>query len=433
VKKVTGARKKTVASKNVRTAVNTPEHSRVESPSLKERCVSFLLSVRHHWFSEYRRVFADPAVLLLFFGVMLFYPVVYPIPFFHQHVRELPVAAVDYDQSSMSRQLLRMADQSETIHITLRTLSFDEAKEKFFRNEVRGIIVIPKDFSKNILKGVRSSVAVYTDASYFLIYRQVYTGITQAVGTMSAGIEVRKLLAKGNAVKQAMALRDPVPVESVPLYNENGAYGSYLVPAVLILILQQTLLLGIGMLGGSLREKNALHFIIADHEKVKFVTPVLLGKALAYFSMYIIHVVYFFAVLFKVYSYPQHANILMILLFFTPFLFSIIFLALALSTIFRSRESSMLLLLCSSIPFIMFSGISWPTVSIPVWLRTFALLIPSTKGIDGFIKLNMMGASFSDVLKNWGILWILTVLYFFFAAFMFRIIIRLKNRDEFIV
>jgi ABC-2 type transport system permease protein len=325
-----------------------------------------------------------------------------------------------------------MADQSETIHITLRTLSFDDAKEKFYRNEVRGIIVIPKDFSKNILKGVRSSVAVYTDASYFLIYRQVYTGVAQAVGTFSAGIEVKKLLARGNNMKQAMALRDPVPVVTVPLYNTNGAYGSYMVPAVLILILQQTLLIGIGLLGGSLREKKAIHFIIPDHEKVRFVTPVLLGKSLAYFSMYVLHVVYFFGVLFKLYSYPQQANIFIILLFFVPFLFSIIFLALALSTIFRSRESSILLLLCTSIPFMLLSGVSWPAVSIPSWLRTVSLIVPSTMGIDGFIKLNMMGASFYDVIRNWGALWLLTILYFLFAVCMFRRILRLRKRDEFV-
>jgi ABC-2 type transport system permease protein len=426
--------KKAATDKKIPAAADPRETgNRNEALSRKERLIRFVLLIGTHWFAEYRRIFADPAVLLLFFGVMILYPAVYPIPFYHQIVRELPVAAVDYDQTSMSRQLLRMADQSETIHITHRTLSFADAKEKFYRNEVRGIIVIPKDFSKNILKGVRASVVVYTDASYFLIYRQVYTGVAQAVGTLSAGIEVKKLLAKGNARSQAIALRDPVPVETVPLYNTNGAYGSYLVPAVLILILQQTLLIGIGLLGGSLREKNALHFIIPDHEKVRFVTPVILGKSLAYFSMYVIHIVYFFGVLFKIYSYPQHANIFVILLFFVPFLFSIIFLALALSTIFRSRESSLMLLLCTSIPFMLFSGMSWPAVSIPSWLRQLSLLIPSTMGIDGFIKLNMMGASFSEVLKNWGILWILTILFFMFAVVMFRRVLRIKKKDGFVV
>ncbi len=56
---------------------------------------------------------------------------------------------------------------------------------------------------------------------------------------------------------QALAARDPLPVVDRPLYNPAEGYASYIVPSILVLILQQTLLIGIGLLGGTAREQGA--------------------------------------------------------------------------------------------------------------------------------------------------------------------------------
>lgn len=373
---------------------------------------------------EVKRIFSDSGALVFFFVVQLVYPIIYPVPFYHQLVRELPVGIVDFDNSNFSRQLIRMIDASEAIHVTERSQSLNDAKQKFYHNDIRGFVIIPKDFSKSVYKSERTAIAVYTDASYFLIHRQVLTGITQAVQTLSAGIELKSLWAKGISAPLAKSIRDPIPVESVPLYNYNGAYGSYLVPVVLIVILQQTLLIGIGMLGGTARERKQIHFLVTETKRRRSIMPVILGKAVPFFALYIVHVFYFFEILFRVYGYPQNTSFVAILVYFMPFLLSVIFLSFILSTFFRSRESSILFLLATSIPIALLSGFSWPTSSMPHWIQNISLLIPTTSGISGFIKLNMMGAGFRDVLSNWAILWFLTILYFFCAVFAFNRVLR---------
>jgi ABC-2 type transport system permease protein len=396
---------------------------------MKQKIKSFCIAVKSIWLSEYKRLFSDKGVLLFFVGVQLMYPIIYPIPLHNQHVRELPVAVVDQDNSMMSRQLLRMIDATENMRIAERAQTLDETIQDFYKGTINGMIVIPKDFEKSIIKGERTAVAVYSDARYFMIYRQVYSGVVQAAGVLSAGIEVKKLMAKGIPAAQALNLRDPVPVESVPMYNANGGYGSYLIPAVLIIILQQTLLIGIGMLGGTSRERKALHYLIPDAHKTKSILPVIAGKTLCYLSFYIIHVVYFFGVLFKVYSYPQLASIITIVIYLIPFLLAVIFLALTLSTFFRSRESSVMFLLCTSIPFVLFSGFSWPIDSMPLYLKVIAYCIPTTKGIEGFMRLNMMGAPFSAVFKSWMFLWGLAAVYFVCAALSFRRMLHIRKKE----
>ena len=45
-------------------------------------------------------------------------------------------------------------------------------------------------------------------------------------------------------------------VDAEPIFNTTGGYGNAILPGVLILILQQTLLLGIGLSAGTAREKQ---------------------------------------------------------------------------------------------------------------------------------------------------------------------------------
>lgn len=367
------------------------------------------------WGREYRNIFLDSGVLLIFFGAILVYPLVYPIPYSPEVLRDVPVAVVDMDHSQLSRKFIRMMDAHELLRIASFHTSLTEARDQFFRGSVNGIVVIPGDFTKNILRKEQAVVAAYCDASYFLLYRQVLTGVLYTTGTLSAGVEVKRMMAKGFTRGQAMAARDPVPLLSYPLFNPSGGYASYVVPPVLMLILQQTLLIGIGMLGGTVREKKGRHFLIPEEQSTGVVS-LLLGKSAAYLSLYIVHAVYFFVFLFRIYRFPQRGEPLELLLFILPFLTSVIFLGLTLTALFRNREISMMALLFTSIPVLFLAGFSWPPESIPEWLRILSFMLPSTAGIDGFLKLSIMGATLPEVGFQWILLWGLTGLYFTVAC-----------------
>lgn len=367
------------------------------------------------WKQEYKNIFTDAGVMLIFFGAIIIYPIFYPIPYSDEVLKDVPIAVVDLNHSQLSRKLIRMIDANEFVNVSEESASMAEAKEHFYSGEVNGVVLIPADFSQKILLGEQAEVIAYTDASYFLFYRQTLTGILQSTATMSAGIEIQRMTAKGVTTEQAMAARDPLPLISNPLFNRSGGYATFVVPAVLILILQQTLLIGIGMLGGTAREKNSNHFLVAGINS-KSGIRIILGKTGAYFSLYLIHAIYYFGILFRYYDFPQRADLWQLILFNVPFLLSVIFIGIAISSLFRNREISMMILLFTSIPMIFLSGFSWPPEAIPSWLRIISFTLPSTAGIDGFLKLNIIGASFSDVISNWMLLWALVITYFLLAV-----------------
>jgi ABC-2 type transport system permease protein len=373
------------------------------------------------WFREYRQIFGDAGAILIFFGAILIYPFFYPIPYEREVLRKVPIAVVDMDHSRMSRDLARRLDAHELLRVVARPASVEEARDLFYSDGVNGFVVIPKDFFKNISRGKQATIAAYCDASYFLLYRQVLTGVIYSAGTLSAGIEVRRAMAKGTPFRGALKARDPIPLLAIPLFNPGSGYATYVVPPVLLIVLQQTLLIGIGMMRGTARSRKGRR--PAPSVEGNTISSVL-GKTLAYLTIYLFHAVYIIVILFRIYRFPQRGFFPEIMLFLLPFLLSVIFLGFTIAAFFKERETSMVALLCTSIPAVFLVGISWPAEAIPGWLRTLSFLIPSTLGVDGFLRMNCMGASLRDVATQWGALWGLSLLYFAGALLVSRMTAR---------
>jgi ABC-2 type transport system permease protein len=183
---------------------------------------------------------------------------------------------------------------------------------------------------------------------------------------------------------------------------------------VLVLILQQTLLVGIGLVGGTVREEKRSG--AADGRAPRGTgLAALLGKALAYYSLYLVHSLVYFGIVYRLFGFPQRADALTLFRFVTPFLLSVIFLGLAMRTLFRSREMALQVLLFSSLPALFLSGFAWPVEALPRWLATFSKALPSTSGIPGVLRLTQMGASLPDVREEWLVLWALCWVYFVVA------------------
>lgn len=368
---------------------------------------------------EYRSVFTDAGGMLLFFGAIIVYPFFYPLPYLHEVLEKVPVAVVDLDHTSLSRTLVRMLDAGEYVSVASRPASLSEAEQELLSRKVSGIVVISNDFERRVLRGKRASVSLYTDGSYFLAYRQVMTGATQTIRTLSAGIEIRRLEARGCSLSQAEAAYAPLRALSYPLFNPAGGYATYVVMVVFIVLLQQTLLMGIGMLAGTRRER---------HPGSPPLTPLplsgtircILGKGTAYLSIYLVHAVYLFFLMPRIYALPARGNPIHLFVFLLPFFLATIFLGIAVSHLFRSRETAILAWAFVSIPAVFLSGFSWPLEAIPSWLRGISLLLPSTAGIQGFVKIEQMGATLAQAGSEWGVLWILSLLYFLLACLCVR-------------
>jgi ABC-2 type transport system permease protein len=363
------------------------------------------------WVDEYKNIFKDSGVIMLFMVAVFAYPLIYSFAYNNELVKEVPVIVVDQNRSNLSRKLISMLDATFEVKVQEVTTNFQDGITSFEKSKTHGVIVIPKDFENNILNFQTATVSVYADAAYMIIYKQIVVASTYTVGTLSAGVEILRRTAKGSQLERSFIDRDPLPIETFALYNPKGGYATYLMPAVLLLILQQTLLLGIGLIGGTLKEKGINNYLIKIGSKFWGAMAIAVGKSMAYFSIYAINVLYTLVVIFRIFRIPQRGDYYDIFVFITPFIFAVIFMGITISTFFKKREHALMVLVFTSIPFIFLSGFSWPVESMPQWQVLLSYIIPSTHAIKGLVAITQKGSLFADVFQYWIYIWGVLIFY----------------------
>lgn len=359
--------------------------------------------------AEARAVFTDLGAVLILVAAVFFYPLVYPVPYRGEVLQDLPIAVVDLERSAMSRQLARMIDAHQLVDVSAHLADRAEAERAVLAGTIAGYIVVPEHFERDLLRGDPVTLPAYLDASYVLAYRQALTGVLEAAGTLSAGVELRRAQARGATAAVAAAQREPFHVATRPLFNATESYATYIVPGVLVLILQQTLLVGMGLVAGTRRER-AMAADLPDGTRGGPVARVA-GRVTFYVALYGLYSVVYFGVLFAAYGLGRGSDAGQLALFVLPYLLAAACLGDALGHLFDRRETAMYALVWTSLPAVFLSGFAWPLEAAPRWLRAVAQLLPSTAGIDGVLRLTQLGASFAEVASQARTLWILTAGY----------------------
>lgn len=374
--------------------------------------------------TEYGHIFKDSGVILILIFAILIYATVYSLAYRNEVLRDIPVGVVDRSMTPASRQLIRTFDATPNVDVTYTPESMEEAERLFYERKIYGVVYIPEEYERNLLRGIPAIVGVYVDASYFLMYRQVFSDVVSGLTGTGAEVGFSRLLANGINAPQAEALVDPVEFELKNLYNPYLGYGTFLMPAILIVIVQQTLLIGIGMIGGTWREFGVYRRLIIPGEKRLSTLPIVLAKATAYMSIYAVTMLYIFTLHYKMFHFPMNGAFGDVVSFLVPYVLACIFLGIAISTLFRYRENSILFMLWSSIPLLLVSGASVPKEAIPGWLYNLGKIFPSSSGVNGFVRIQTMGADLADVRPEVTTLWILCFVYLILACIGIRIVLN---------
>jgi len=341
------------------------------------------------WRDSLWALLRDKGALLLLCGAPLLYGFFYPWFYSPQVVQRVPVAVVVADNSSLARQMLRFAQASPRIAVQLVTGDEAEARQALLRGDVMGYALIPQDLKRDVLRSSHVVVPVYANGAYPLVSKQVQYGFAEAFGTVSAGIEIKRLTAKGQSALQAADSRAPVNLQAVALFNPTEGYGSFVVAAVAILILQQTLLMGGALVVGTWREQGLAH-ASARHWLARLLALCVPGWLAGLF---------YFGWIFIWQDYPHGGNPAGALLLLAVFVPAVAGCAALLGWWIANRERALQVVLFTSLPLAFLAGFTWPVEALPEPLQWLRWLSPSTAGIKASLQLNQLGAPVQAALQ----------------------------------
>lgn len=367
--------------------------------------MGFMKNFAKAFASEFRIAVHDQGILVFLILLPLAYPVLYSLIYNPEFARDVAVVVVDNDRTSLSRELVRNLDACQEVKVIGYAADLSEAKRAMDSRDCFAIIEIPKGFQRKVGRSETANAVFYSDMSLLIRYKGVLTAATNVALEMGSELQAKKI---DEVVPLAATLSsgDPMPVESHFLGNIQGGFDSFLMPGVLILILQQATVLAVGMAGGARREKG----LYCEGNGMSLPTW-LLGRATCFVVLFMVPTIYICHYVPLMFSFPMEGNTLEIFAFIMPLLLSSVMMGYCLQGLVTERESVFIIWVITSIMFLFLSGLTWPRYAMsPVW-KALADCVPATFGVLGFIKMNSNGSTLSQVGPCYTALWIQTVIY----------------------
>lgn len=376
--------------------------------------MNWIKSLFRVWRRETRLVFTDVGVKLFFFALPIAYPVVYTLIYNPEIVKKIDTVVVDNSRSAESRELVRELGATQGIHVVGYAANMEEARRAWMEKKCYGIIEIPSDYGRRIGRGEQAVASFYSDMSLLLRYRQYLFALTDVQMNETMQITSRRLADGGLLTSSIKGL--PVNTQANFLGDVSQGFASFIMPGLVVLILQQSMLLGITMIAGTSRDRRRRNGGSDPLEYRAGTLATVLGKSLCYLMVYLPLSYYILEIIPYMFSLPHVGRFIDLMPMVFMILLATTFLGQTLQVFVRERESSLLVIVFTSVVFLFLSGLTWPRYAFSKFWYMVSELVPSTWGMEGIVRINSNGATLSDVSHYYWGLWALTGIYFVTAV-----------------
>lgn len=371
---------------------------------------------------EFKLVKSDVGLIIFFLFLPIAYPIIYSLIYNPELVREVPMVVVDHDRTPLSREMVRSLNATQETYIIGYASDLNEARRAMNDHKVYGILEIPEGFERKVGRQEQADAIMYCDMTLLLRYRGFLVAATNVMQELGSEITLERI-DQIAPLAGTIATGDPMPVKNISMGNIENGFDSFIMPGVLILILQQSIVLAVGMAGGAKRENPALIGYNPVNEK-RSVWMTMFGQMACYLSILTVPILFLIHYVPLIFSFPMAGNNIEILAFIVPVILASCALGFIFQGIVRERESVFVLWVATSVIFLFLSGLTWPRYAMSkVWLW-IGDLVPATWGVEGFIRMNSNGASLSQVSNEYIALWIMTGVYLIIAYCVQRWVVR---------
>lgn len=375
--------------------------------------------------TEFKTIAGSFAIVLVLMGGIFMYGLLYNYMYAPDLVRNVPVVVVDNSKTALSREYIRLLNATPQVDVIATGEDNVQAKELMKMDEAAGILYLPYDFSDRVSRGDESVFIMYETTSAFLYYLAMQEASASSMLALNDRFRPEMLVFLPSEDAAQLASVQPINVVGTALYNYTEGYGTYLIPAVLIVIMFQTLLMVIGMVSGDERQFRSLrNYPPSLGQAMRLVT----GKTFVYMLLYAVFSLFLLGLIPLIFDLSDIGNVWNIIMLLIPFLMATSFFGLTASLFFTDSDAPLLMIAFFSVGLIFLSGVSYPLELMPWYWKLSHYLIPAAPATLAYVKLNSMGASMAGIHTEYITLWIQCAVYFVSACLVYRYNIRKSHR-----
>ena len=366
----------------------------------------------HNTYAVLRRELVRLTHQPMYFVLMLVLPVVsfafFALLFNKGVARDIPIAVLDDDHTSLSRKVTQMIDATPTALVAYEIQDMDEGERLMREGKVMAIVQIPSFFEKNILSNSQTHIENYVSGTNITVNGLLSKDIQTAVTTFTAGIQLQLLTKQGLSEKQAMAQLMPVRFSRHVLFNPYINYGYYLSPSFMPMMLMIfAMLVTIFAIGTELKAGTAREWLDTAGGSV---FPALVGKMLPLVVMMLLMTLMMFLILFKIVGVPLNGSLTALLFGCMLFVLAYMAIGVLIVTLLSNLRLSLSIGGGYSVLAFTFSGLTFPMMAMYPWVQAFSKIFPFTFYTDIFIDQALRGAPVVDSLWDMGYIALFIVL-----------------------
>lgn len=353
----------------------------------------------------------DHSLLLTLLIAPLLYAFFYGSIYINKEEENVKLGLVDDDNTSLSRLLAQNINNSPVVEI-IQFSNLGDAKKQMYQGNCQGYLYIPAKTENNLLSLKQANVVMAVNAARFLPSSDLLLNVQQICLTVGAGVRLQYFeKSKGLGTESAMQQVMPINLDYRPLFNERSSYGAFLLPGLLALILQQTLLIGLSESTAAERQ----HARIALWTQFG-VSNAIWGKGVFYLLLYGAYSFFFLNINFSLLNLPMRANSWELAFLMLMFILTLIPLAQVIGLCFKSQLICLQVMAFSTYPIFLITGYVWPFESLPLVVQGISNLLPTTPFLKIYVNLAQGGGALQH---NYTPLLHLIILFAFYSALCF--------------
>src|ERR1035437_1832681 len=249
-----------------------------------------------------RPIYFISTILIMTFSYVFF------LTFFNEgQPAKMPIAVVDLDNSSISRQFSRNLEVMQHTNIVMRLNSHKEAREEMQRGNIYAFVEIKRNFDKEVVSNQRPTITFYVNDAYLIAGSLINKDISYISAATSIGMQQKVLRAKGVDESRIMGIIQPIVLDTHLIGNPWANYGTYLLNVILPGILQlMVLMMTVFPIGVEYKEHTTREWLRnSDNSMFAAIT----GKLIPYTIIFTILGIIGNILLYKYMHYPLNSSI----------------------------------------------------------------------------------------------------------------------------
>ncbi|HOZ47214.1 MAG TPA: ABC transporter permease [Candidatus Hydrogenedentes bacterium] len=310
--------------------------------------------------------------------------------FYQESLTDMPIIVRDGDHSKLSRQLVRMADASATLKVVAHVQDLSEGTRYIREGKAYAMMYIPGDLEHDLKRGDAPPVTLYYNNQWLLTSGVIFRAAREVIGTLSAGLDIRSRMMKGDSPPQAWEQYEPIRVDQHLLFNPNLNYRYFLLPALLPTMIQIFIaMVTVRAVGTELKHGTAGEWLrVAGGRPWVAVT----AKLLPYTLCFLVLTNFMVALLVRFAGVPLYGSLGVLLIGSFLFVLAYQSTAFALVAVFANLRLANSMAGFYTGPAFAFAGITYPALGMPPPAKLMSVALPLTHYLHVVLQQALKGA-----------------------------------------